>query len=238
MSLLKGLGRAARQTLGDSATGIGDVLGALSPAGFIGRIAEQCEAIEVRVMCRPHSDDINDYHIEADLSVLEAAMAEDRFVRPQIIVHAVSDKIDRDILTERLLVDFGEILKGHEARMQDVKVRLEQKVARQRAETDFNLLSLGFDIIVAGATLAMLGLSALVGPLLWLMVGIGGLAVLAELPSLAMSLIKRALGFKVYACADEEELDQLKAELEKYRPLLQKLVRDLDIVVDESLAIA
>lgn len=234
------LGRLAT---GASSAALGALgkLGAYAPseaqiAELLERAAEQFEAIEVVVTCRPTGPKVDDYALEVDLGAFESALKAGRIVQPKIKVIAATSNLDRSLLTERLIETFAVVLVEHQARMEAVKERREQRLAREASETTSTLLGGLVGFFVDAALLAMVGLGALVGPLFWLMIAFGGIIVLKELPSVAFAVLKRAVGFG--GDADETELMRLKAELARYEPLLLRMVTAATITEEPVLRAA
>lgn len=229
-------GNIGSAALGTLSEGLSLVTNVQVSAG-IERLADKFEPVTVPVRCVPVAPGANDnYELDVDMTGLEAALAGDRFVRPALSVSAATTTIDRAILTDRLIEKFGAVLKRHEERMEEVAARRQQAIDREARELNWKISETIFDFLMNAAIAALVGLGALVGPMFWLLVAVGGFAVLTELPDLVWKLLRRAVGLSVYERPEDEELAELSKELERYRPILERLVRDLDIVEDVELA--
>lgn len=227
------IGSAALATLSE---GVSMVTNVQISAG-IERLAEKFEPIQVPVRCLPQPPGaVDDYTLDVDMTGLEAALVGDRFVRPALSVRAASTDIDRSLLTDRLIEKFGVVLERHEERMEAVAAKRQKTIDREARELNWKISESIFDFLMNAAIAALVGIGALVGPMFWLLVAVGGFAVLTELPDLVWKLLRRAVGLSVYERPEDEELAELAKELERYRPILERLVRNLDIIEDPELA--
>ncbi len=230
--LATGAGSAAIGAVGELGKSISDEF----IVSLIEKLADKFEPVIVPVSCVPTGPNLNDYRIEVDLTDFEAGLSAEKYVRPQIQVSATSVEIDRSLLTDRLIETFSSVLKRHEKRMQELKTKKEHRAHKERRDLTWSLTGMTVDFFLNAATLALLGMGALIGPLFFLLVAFGGLAVLAELPALAMSVLKRAVGIRVYDGPEDEELHRLEQELQQYRPLLEKMINQAHIIEDPDLA--
>lgn len=230
--LASGAGSAAIGAAGELGKSINDEF----IVSLINKLADKFEPVVVPVTCIPTGPELNDYKIEVDLTDFEAGLIAEKYVRPQIQVSATSMEIDRSILTDRLIETFSSVLKRHEKRMQELKTKKHRRAQKEQRDLTWSLTGMTVDFFLNAATLALLGMGALVGPLFFLLVAFGGLAILAELPGLAMNVLKRAVGIRVYDGPEDEELHRLEQELQRYRPLLEKMVNQAHIIEDPDLA--
>ncbi len=230
--LAANVGKAAASTASDLWNAVDDTM----MVKVINQAAEKFEPVTVPVCCRPCGVGKNDYTIVADLSILEAAMDAGRLVRPRILVTAASKDLDRALLTDKLIEAFTPILVTHATRMESLRARREVHQEQERLKSSLSIMGGLFDFFINAAMLAMIGLGTLVGPMMWLLIAFGGIAVLSELPRLAFNLFKEAVGLPVFDQPEDSEIHQLKKDLERYRPLLQKMVEQTTIVEDAELA--
>ncbi|MCA9367351.1 hypothetical protein KC887_03780 [Candidatus Kaiserbacteria bacterium] len=233
--LASAIGRLAGNVGGAALGAIGDLGKSVSDdlvVTLINRLADQFEAVTVPVRCVPTSTNLNQYKLEADLTAFEAALEANRFVRPRIEVHAASTELNRVILTNRLIETFSVMLVQHEERMRSLEERKRRRLEKHNADLSWSLAGTTVDFFLNAAILAFVGLGALVGPMFWLLVGLGGISILAELPDIAWSALKSAVGIKE---GDDKEIYELKQRLERQRPLLERLVKEATIVEDAEL---
>lgn len=232
LQLTANVGKAASAAASDLWGSIDDkvIVYALNQA------AEKFEPITVPVTCRPTSANLDDYVIETDLSALEAALGAGRLVRPSIVVTAASSQLDRSVLTDKLIETFNPILATHTARMKRLQQQREMRMEREQLGASLSVMGDIFMFFTNAALMAMIGLGALIGPILWLLIAFGGIAILSELPRLTFNLFKEAIGLRTFNQPEDAEIHQLKKDLERYRPLLLKMVEKTIVTPDATLA--
>lgn len=232
LQLTANVGKAA-------ATAASDIWGSIDDTVIVyalNQAAEKFEPIIVPVTCRPTSADLDEYIIETDLSALEAALGAGRLVRPCIVVTAASSHLDRAVLTDKLIETFNPILVTHATRMEHLRKRREVRMEREQSSVTLSAMGDIFEFFINAAMLAMIGLGALIGPIMWLLIAFGGIAVLSELPRLTFNLFKEAIGVQTFNQPEDAEIHQMKKDLERYRPLLQKMVEKTTIIESAALA--
>ncbi len=228
----KAIMRFGKNVLGALSTKVSDVGAAalesiLETPGYLASMlksaSEKLEPVDVIARCVPIGAGVDDYLIELDDGALMSAIAEGRWVRPHLIVRATSDQIDRDILATRLEVAFKELLNRAELRVDQKRKEEEQAKARdvvsQEAAGYSVLTEFAGELIIA----SLLGAGTLIAPVIYILIALGGFAVLSSVPGLVYGLFKQWFTNTPL----EEEQEQINAA----RALIRKLVRTMRIEV-------
>lgn len=147
-----------------------------------------------------------------------------------------SSHLDRAVLTDKLIETFNPILVTHTTRMKRLQQQRGVRMECEQSSASLTVMGDIFMFFTNAAMMAMIGRGALIGPILWLLIAFGGIAILSELPRLTFNLFKEAIGVQTFNQPEDAEIHQLKKDLERYRPLLQKMVEKTIIIEDAALA--
>lgn len=186
-------------------------------------IADKAQSIPVVMVCHPTGPATDDYHIGIDFIGLDTALKAGTLFRPKIIVRARTAALDRDLLAERMEAALVPFLQAYDTKL----------VEARKAEANQKLGDAGlfwyasFEFVVSIIGLALLGAGAAIGPLLWLVAGIGGIAFLQEVPGLLFGAVKQLLF--------GTPIEQLEAEIAAARSIIKRMVRGMKIEVDPNL---
>jgi len=179
--------------------------------------------IEVVVSCVPYGPLANDYTVRIEHSEFDEAIKAWRFARPKIVVKATRPDLDRLVLTERMVAGLAPLLTSYK----DKADRKRQEVKEEQMLRDLNTGLLVFDTFTTFFFLALIGAGALVGPILWLLVGIGGISALMQVPSFVINSMKDI--------AFGTEAEQLDAETQAAMKAVEAMVKEMEIVIDPDL---
>ncbi len=168
--------------------------------------------IQVEVTCSHKSDDADDYDLEIDLKLFEAALNAGRLARPHIVVRSKRSDINRDLLAERMEVAFCPLISHYEKYVENKKDFI---LGKQNADDFWNTLGL-IVLTLAGP---------LFGPVAWLVIGLEGWQAFKNIPWFLINGIKSGL----YKLFFGSEIDQLDSELERARETLKEMVRRMKI---------
>jgi hypothetical protein len=195
---------------------VGAQLGDLSPEAFLAvlkKLDKACTPTIVKVDCMHYSTDAENYALQVDLSEINVAMSEGKFVRPKIEVHSRYQDLDRKILADRLLEHLSPLLADIES-----SVNYQKGIILQRQEEEQFWKFLGmFALTLAGAVL---------GPFLWVIVGIGGWQAMSNLPQLLFTSIKTAVYRRIFG----DEISQLDGQLKEAQLVVETMVRTIKIL--------
>lgn len=184
---------------------------------FLKSAVERLTPITVVVDCIPTGPGADDYRLDIDHLEFDAAVNAGRLVRPQLVVKATRNDMNRDLLTERMLESMTPILSAYEDDVFSERVKKGFEHFSQNVSLGFDL----FGIFNALLFLCLIGAGALVGPIFWLLIGLGGVAALAQVPELIVDTAKHVLfGTKI---------DQLERKLAQAREVLRHMVKDMRI---------
>ena len=190
---------------------------------YLEEALEQLTSIDVVVSCVPTGPLADDYALRIEHSEFDAALKARRFVQPHIIVKAARPDLDRSMLTERMLEGLAPVLASY-------KVKADKK--REEVGHEQGLFLMGTALLIVDTFtllfyLALVGAGALVGPILWLLVGIGGFVALKQVPGFVISTIKNVFF--------GTEVEQLEAETKAARKVVEEMVNEMEIVIDPNL---
>lgn len=195
------------------------------------KLNQKFEPVSVKIGCLPKSADIDDYYLQIDLEAFEAALRANRFVRPVIMVYAASTGLDRDILRERLVEELGLGIQQMRDRIRKLEIKRDVKKAVETVDGVMNT----FDALSALLFLVAIGAGAVIGPFLFLLIGLGGLAMLREVPGLIVTYLKQFVGVKNFSTPEDAAIHKLREDIARYKPVLKKMVDTLAIIKDDSL---
>lgn len=168
--------------------------------------------VVVRVTCNHFGEDAEDYTVIVDLNAFESALAEGRRARPQLVVYSKYTTIDRTTLAARMETALRPLIAHYEQHVSAEK----SKILAQRESDEFWIVMGTIMLAVAGSVL---------GPVLWLLIGLDGWRALKNLPQLFIAGVKSSL----YKLFFGDELSQLDNELESARTTINIMVKNMEI---------
>lgn len=193
-----------------------DQLGELSSVDLMSvfdKLDKSCTPTVVRVSCKHYSPFPDNYTLMADLTEIKTAMSEGKFVRPKIEIHSLYQGLDRKILADRMLEHLGPLLADIEG---SVNYQKNIILLKQEEEQFWKFLGM-LALALAGAVL---------GPFLWVIVGIGGWQAMSSLPQLIFGSIKAGIYRRLFG----DELTQLDGQLNQARLVVEAMVRTVKIL--------
>ncbi len=179
---------------------------------ILNRMDQSLTPVTVTVTCNHVSDAVEDYTLQVDLRAFETALDEGRYARPKIVVYSKHTAINRDTLAARMETALRPLIANYERYVSVEK----SKVLAQRESEEFWAVMGGIMLAVAGAVL---------GPVLWILIGLDGWRALRDLPQLFIAGVKSSL----YNLFFGDELTQLDSELDSARTTIKAMVKKMEI---------
>lgn len=216
MELLKTVfsvaGKATSLAIGTMMTTISEAVASVKFTETLNKLDVAFTPILVTVTCVHLSQNKEDYVLDFDLDAFTKALSEGRHARPQIVIRSKHTDINRDVLSEKMEAGLRPLFRNFQ---QHVELRKQDIIDRE--ESDAFWISMGMLMLtVAGAVM---------GPLVWLIVGMEGWQAMKSLPSLIISSIKSGIYNMIFG----SELDQLDSELDSARTTIKRMVRNIKI---------
>lgn len=205
-------GKATSVMIGSVMASVIEKINSVDFSSTLDQLDQAFTPIEVNVTCRHDSDEPNDYRLEIDLTVFERALNEGRKARPKIIVRSTFTNLNRDLLAERLEIELRPLIKNYEKHIKQRKVAI---LTQRESDAFWGEIAI-FVLLMAGAVL---------GPFIWIIIGLEGWRALASVPQLLISAIKSSL----YKYFFGDEIEQLDAELEAARKTIRAMVKRAQI---------
>jgi hypothetical protein len=210
---------------------------------YIEDALQRFEPVTVQVRCRQVGPDKEAYNIEFDSADIETAHLAGRLVQPRFKIFVANPDINREVLAARLEKAASEHLQVMHARVAQLHREYEAEQKKQ-SETHANIAVSTLDQLLTALMIGALPASILfaplliLAPLLWLMVGLGGLVVIVDiLPKLLLGYLHVQFpNIKMLQPEKVAQAQEIEKQAQAYRTVLRQLLRSIELEVDLDLA--